>query len=288
MFTQTIHSLFSVLVIIFNRVLVPIGIFFALGVFVRYFSPAGLHASLPAANMAPPDPKYADEDGKFGSRYLVVQIFIVVVGIFFALSTDRALVRLNRYIGALDGPADFRIWPSWAMWWFLAGFGAVTLAWPIVLQFWADFISRPAANSFNYWWAQSVGYDTTRAVERLALFLTAPIGIFTLLALPTHVSLRKNDIRDCGLAIVPCKVFVYSDARRITLFDAVVNRDGEVVRGAGILIDFKDGRRWSSTEIGDDSDSVDPALLEVLKRKIHVQLHHARSEADIPPLDLGA
>jgi hypothetical protein len=74
----------------------------------------------------------------------------------------------------------------------------------------------------------------------------------------------------------------------MTLFNAIDNRDGGIVRGAGIAIDFKDGHRWTSTEIGDDTETVDPALIETLKEQTKLPLHHARSEADIPVLDQSA
>jgi len=288
MFTQILHIAWDLLTTIVDRVLTPIGILFAVWQLAKYFSPAGLRASLPASAMKAPDPKDADEDGKFGSRYLLVQICIVAVGLLFAVSTHRALLWLNRRIVTAEGPANYRIWPSPAMFWFFPGFGALTLAWPIVLQFWSDFISRRAAYSFNYWWAQSAGYDSTRALERLALILTAPMGVLTILLLPTHISLRPHDIRDCKYGIAPCKTYLYSDARRMTLFNAVDNRDGGIVRGAGIAIDFKDGHRWTSTEIGDDTETVDPALIETLKEQTKLPLHHARSEADIPVLDQSA
>ena len=259
-----------------------------MGVLIRYFSPDGLRASLPSAKMTPPDPKNAEEDSKFGSRYLLIQACTVIVGILFAWSTHTSLVRLNRYVANADGPADYHLWPSPAIWWFFPGFGAITLAWPIVLQIWSDFISRPAAYSFNYWWAQSAGYDSTKALERLALFLTSPIGVLTILALSMHASIRQNDIRECRYGFAPCKTYLYSGARRLTLTDELVKRNsGEIVRGAVLRIDFEDGRHWSSSGILDADQSIDPAIVQFMKKKTQLRLIYADSEADIPPLDVG-
>jgi len=49
-----------------------------------------------------------------------------------------------------------------------------------------------------------------------------------------------------------------------------------------ILIDFTDGRRWSSADIGDFRASVDPALAIFLEQKTQLPLDHAQREVDIP------
>jgi hypothetical protein len=60
--------------------------------------------------------------------------------------------------------------------------------------------------------------------------------------------------------------------------------NGELKRRAGILIDFSDGRRWSSAEWGDFKSSIDPALVELLLRKTNLPIGNADTEQDIPPL----
>jgi len=67
----------------------------------------------------------------------------------------------------------------------------------------------------------------------------------------------------------------------MTQIDGYRDRNGNLDQRAGIVVEFKDGHRWSSAEWGDFRKSVDPALIELLKAKTGLQLEYATTEADI-------
>jgi len=73
----------------------------------------------------------------------------------------------------------------------------------------------------------------------------------------------------------------------MTIIDGFRTRDGELTRRAGIVIDFADGRRWSSADVGDFNKRVEPAFEELLENKTRLDYNYAQTEADIPPLTLG-
>jgi hypothetical protein len=239
-----------------------------------------------AASVKPPEPHVvmADLDNRFKNTQWIVGISMVVVGVLFAISTHAALVLLNRYFSTSEGPAEFRVWQQGATWWILPGFGAVALSWEIVLQLWSDFGNREAAHLYNYWSIQKSGFDGPRLLRWLAVLVVLPIGVLTILALPMHAALLQDDIHDCGYAFARCKVYRYADARRITMIGGSKDREGKLTRRAGIVIDFSDGRRWSSADIGDFSEKVDPAFAEFLQKKTKLPLNLAQTEADIPQL----
>jgi hypothetical protein len=237
---------------------------------------------LAASSMKKPEGEYLNIPF---SGTTTVNTCILVVGILFALGTHAGFVSLNQYIATSRGPAAFLLWPQSAMWWFFPGFGALTLSWEIVLQLWAHFGNRGRAYSFNYWWAQTAGFDSTRVLRWMSIFITLPMGILTILALPMHAALGQDDIRDCGFAFAGCQIYPYADARRLTAIEGFRTRDGKLTRRAGIIIDFSDGRRWSSAEIGDFKDTVDPEFAEFLVKRTQLPLNHAQTEADIPHLN---
>jgi len=212
-----------------------------------------------------------------------VNACIVVVGAVFAIGTYSALVWLNRYIAAAEGPAEMLLWPENATWWFFPLFGALSLSWEIVLQLWMNFGNRAEATSYNYWWAQTAGFDSTRLLRWFSVFITLPIGILTFFALPTHIALREDNIRDCGYGFEPCQTYRYVDARGMTEIEGFRSRNGTITKRAGIVLDFEDGRRWSSAKIGDFKPTVDPALADFLVKKTRLPLNHAETEADIQP-----
>jgi hypothetical protein len=71
----------------------------------------------------------------------------------------------------------------------------------------------------------------------------------------------------------------------MTQIEGFRDRDGKLSRRAGIVVDFADGRRWSSADTGDFRDSVYPALLACLTERSRLPLEQAQTEVDIPKAD---
>ncbi len=219
---------------------------------------------------------------------------VIAVGLLFLFGSWLALSWANRFLARADGPALFQFLPQTAIWWFFPGLGAVALCWELTLQIWALFGDRATVNLFSDWTNQSdvfwgrasyVGLDSRKVLRWLALLIVLPIGMFTGLALNMHASVGPDVIRDCGYAFRPCSVYALSDARRITQIEGFRTTDGKLSKRAGVVLDFKDGRRWSSADWGDFQDSVDPALTAFLKTKTGLPLNFAETEGDIPPLE---
>ncbi len=239
---------------------------------------------MPSASAKSPEnyASMADLENRFRSTQWVVGICMVLVGVLFALSAHAAFVWLNRYLASTDGPAEFTLWPQNAIWWFFPGFGALTLSWEIILQVWSDLGNRENARLYNYWSIQKSGFDAPKFLRWMAVLIALPIGILTALALPMHAVLHQDDIKDCGYAFASCKTYRYANARRLTMIDGFRDRQGTLTKRAGIVIDFADGRRWSSADMGDFSDHVDPAFAEFLEKKTELPLDRAQTEVDIP------
>jgi len=70
----------------------------------------------------------------------------------------------------------------------------------------------------------------------------------------------------------------------MTMIEGSRDRNGKLIRRAGILLDFADGSRWSSADIGDFLQTVDPEFAEFLKDKTRLPVYEAETEADIPQL----
>jgi hypothetical protein len=240
-----------------------------------------------AASVKPPVPlgSIGNLDSRFRNSQWIVGISMSAVGVLFAVSTHAALVWLNKYFSTNDGPAEFRLWQQSAIWWFFPGVGALAFSWEIVLQLWSDIGNRDVANLYNYWSIQKSGFNAPKLLRWMGILVALPIGVLTILALPMHVALRQDDIHDCGYAFASCKVYRYADARRITMIEGFRDREDKLTRRAGIVIDFNDGRRWSSADIGDFSSSVSPGFAEFLEKKTQLPLNNAQTEADIPRLN---
>ena len=239
---------------------------------------------LSASSVKAPEPQLSvpDLDIRFRNTQWIVGASMVVVGILFAVSTHAAFVWLNRRLSVVEGTAEFKLWPQTAIWWFFPGFGAAALAWEIVLQLWTRLGNGQDAREYNYWSIQKSGFEVTKMLRWMAALIALPIGVLTVLELPVHATLGQDYIRDCGYAFARCQVYRYADARRLMMIEGFRDREGKLTKRAGIVIDFNDGRRWSSADIGDFSDSVNPAFAEFLEKKTQLPLNYAQTVSDVP------
>lgn len=255
------------------RAVVPVAVAVAFALARKYLKPS---ARLSEAQLSALDTRF--EQTKW-----VVGISLIVVGVLFAWITHYLFVLLNRYLAASDGPeGSLRLWPQTAIWWFFPGFGALALCWEITLELWSAFGQGDTARSYRLWSDGRAGFDCTRVLRWMALVIVLPTGVLTVLALPMHVTLRDKDIRVCGYAWTGCQTFEYSEAVRMTQIEGFRDRNGKLNPRAGIVLDFTDGRRWSSADIGDFSRSVDPALAAYLIERTRLPLEQAETEVDIP------
>lgn len=218
---------------------------------------------------------------QFRSTQWIVGFAMVIVGIAFYWLTHLALVETNRALAASEGAAHFVLLPQTAIWWFFPGLGALSLMWELTLLIWSIFGDKEKADLYDAWSAQKAGFDSRRVLRIMALFIALPIGLLTFLALPMHDTLHETEIRSTGFAWRNVSVYRYSDARRMTIIEGFRTRDGKLTRRAGVVVDFRDGRRWSSADSGDFKEAVDPALVDFLQQRTGLPVQQSETESDI-------
>lgn len=260
---------------ILGKILIPVAVYGVFALARRYMRAP---ARLPRDAASPPVEDLTD---RFRSTKWLVGSAMVCVAIVFAWSSHAALVWLNHYFSLLQSAEGMRLWPQSAIWWFFPGFGAICLCWEITLLIWEQFGNREEALLYDRWNSQRAGFDCRRVLRWMALLIVLPIGILTLLAIPMHSTLRETDIIECGYAFSGCHTYAYAEATRLTQVDGFRSRDGKLNERAGILVDFRGGRRWSSAEWSDWSAVADPELGALLARKTGLALQHATAEEDI-------
>ena len=96
-----------------------------------------------------------------------------------------------------------------------------------------------------------------------------------------HDTLHDREIRANGFAWRNRSAYRYSDAWRMTTIDGFRSRDGKFTPRAGVVLDFADGRRWSSADSGDFRKVVDPKLVDFLQQKTGLSVQHAETKSDI-------
>jgi hypothetical protein len=222
---------------------------------------------------------------RFAFTQWLVGAGVVVIGSVIVWGAHTLLVSLNQLFISLEGPSDFVLSPQTAIWWFLPGFAAITLAWEATLGTWSLMGNRNEVALYDYWTTAKAGFDSTRVLRIMAVAVVLPIAILTALALPEHAVLQKEEIRARGYGFSGARTYRYADARRITVIDGFRQRDGKLVKRAGVVLDFADGRRWSSAAISNFEPNVDPELLRYIQSKTGLEPQYVEAESDIPRAD---
>ncbi len=258
--------------------------------FVNALVPAAIFVVFALARRyLPAPPKLADSDASSdtqSARYRTTQwlfgITMVLIGLGFAWLIHALLVSLNRHYATSQGEWGLSLYPQTATWWFLPGFGALVLSYEATLLLWSILSGQRNADLYDNWSSNKAGFDGRKILRWMFVVVVLPIGILSALALPMHATLGRDGIVDCGYGFSPCSYYRYADARRMTEVQGFRGRDGKLTNRAGIVLDFSDGRRWSSSEWGDFERTVDPELVKFLKGTTGLQLEQAVTEADIP------
>jgi hypothetical protein len=219
-------------------------------------------------------------DRRFSNAKWLANTAMLAIGIAMGWVTHASLVALNRFFAKQDG-GEIILFPQSATWFFLPFFAALTLSWELMLRIWSAIDQKEAA-LYNYWTITKAGYDSTRLLRLFAVLIVLPIGVLTALEIPSHVSLRAEDILARGFGFGGVETYRYADARRMTLINGFRNRDGKLESRAGVVLDFSDGRRWSSASIGEFKSMVDPNLVNFIQRKTNLAPQFAEAESDVP------
>jgi hypothetical protein len=236
------------------------------------------------------DDEREDLWASFSGRRSIFQFWNTVVGILFCIVVYAALVAINERLAGPSSATQLQLYPQPAMWWFFPCFGAYCLAWDVRVLLWSLFGNSRTARLYRIWAKRKTAgeqnvYATSPCNRWCIRLVVLPMGFWMVLSLNMHATVGPEAIRDCGFAFKPCMVYPLAEARRITAVQGYRRKDGKLETRAGLVIQFKDGRRWSSTDWGDFKDTIDPMLTNFLLQKTNLTLNTAAAEDDIPPLN---
>lgn len=88
----------------------------------------------------------------------------------------------------------------------------------------------------------------------MTVLITVPIAAFTLPAIPCHTVFRDDHFVVRPYASVSGRIYEYADVRRLTATGGFRDRDDNFHADPCIVIDMKDGTRWSSGDNLRDPD----------------------------------
>ncbi|MGD0829680.1 MAG: hypothetical protein ABR907_01970, partial [Terracidiphilus sp.] len=236
------------------------------------------------------DDEREDIWASFSNCRHLFQFWNLVVGLIFSFGSYLALFAINKKLAGTATSSEIQLFPSPWLWCFFPAFGGFCLAWHVRVILWSIFGNSRMARLYRIWARRKSGGETN--VYAVATFnrwfirlIVLPLGFFMILALNMHATLGPEAIRECGYAFKPCTVFKYSDFSRITKVARHVTANNTT--GAMLVLDFKDGRRWSTGDWGDEIDDVDPAVVRFLEQKTSLPIVSANRIEEIPAVKIA-
>ncbi len=203
------------------------------------------------------------------------------LGIGFAL-TFFLLRDANRLWARADGQSVLTLYATPWIWFFLPFFSALAIPWPLTVWYLRRVGRKDEADNIADAADRKGGMDTSRVMKWLGIALVGPISLFTLLAIPVHLSISDSEVRLGHYASIRAERFPFSEARRATLIDGYRLRDGRFQRARDIVIDFADGRRLRGNAVGDGGTDVEERVVQLLLDKTGLRPEHVLTLEDIP------
>jgi hypothetical protein len=183
----------------------------------------------------------------------------------FALLASFFLLRYANHLWAqMDGPAEIRIFAVPWLWEFFPGFAALSVPWPLTLWLLRRMGRNDEADTIAERSNSESGFNSYRVLKWFSFGVALPIGLFTLPAIPIHLSVTDLEVLVGHYGEWKPEVFHLDQAVRATLVETERDRTGKVRRGRDLFIDFRDGRRLDANAAGDGGSSADPALVRLL------------------------
>ena len=185
----------------------------------------------------------------------VIGGFMWFVGISLALSFF--LLRWANHAWAqMDGPADMRIYTVSAIWCFLPGFAAIAIPWPFTVWLLRRLGRTDEADSITSESNQNGGMDSYKVLKWMSIGIVGPIALFTLPAIPMHLSIADSQIRVGRYGRLQSEIYPLDQAHRAILVDGYNLRDGSFQPQRDLYLYFAGGRRLDMNAAGDGGSTI--------------------------------
>jgi hypothetical protein len=251
------------------RALVPIGISFFFWLFRKL-------APTPARST-----NYKERQAHEPLPTGVIGAFMWGVGICLALSFFL-LKAANHLWAEADGPVLLRFYAPSAIWFFFPFFAALSIPWPLTVWLLRRAGRSDEADSIDSDSSEKAGFDSFKVMKWLGIGLVGPIAVFTVLAIPMHLSIAESEVLVGHYASWKTEVFVLDQARRATLVDGYRLRDGSFQKKRDLYIDFADGRRLDVNAAGDGGTQISDTTVDIFLAKTGLQAGHVAIVEDLP------
>jgi hypothetical protein len=235
------------------RFLVPIAIALAFALFRRMAPPRARLAGHRYDESQTPEPLAAGVIG--GAMW---SLGIALAMLFFVLRGA------NHLWASLEGRSLLTQYAPQVYWCFLPGFAAVSIPWPLTVWYLRRVGRWEEADSIQDASDSKGGFDSFRIMKWLSIGVVGPIAVFTLLAVPIHLSITDSEVRVGHYASLHPDIFLLNGAKSVIIVDECKPQGGHGHETRDMIVEFADGRRLRGNQVGDGGTSVRNDVVQLL------------------------
>jgi hypothetical protein len=229
-------------------------------------------------------------EAQFAEQQTIVNLCCIPSGLTFLFVAHASFVAISQSLMNSDGISGFRVPYQPVIYWFMAGFGALSLCFEITLQIWALFIGHTIVNLYADWDSRQpkksrggiTYYDARSVLRWLSLLITLPIGLLSALALNMHTTFGDNNIHEFGYAFGAPRVYPYAAIRQVTHVHGVFNKHSKLVAHPYCVIDFADGHRWNQNNWDGSSAATERTIQAIMRRHTNLSFADILVIEDLP------
>jgi hypothetical protein len=205
-----------------------------------------------------------------------------LLGLVVAVGGYSLFYELNSWWASRDSGALMQIMPTRVIWCFAPGFGALLVPWLATLWLLRRFGYAGQAEEIVIKGNQKMGANGERIMKGLGWGVVLPIALFTVPAIPIHMSVMNDEVRVTHYGHLAPVVYEFKDAKQAYWIDGYNLRDGSFQAQPDLLIDFADGRRLDASAVGDGGSVPSQQLVDLLLTKSQLTPVEVKTSDDIP------
>ena len=203
----------------------------------------------------------------------------ILIGSFFGVAYAARF--LNALWAQAQGPAVFVLLPTKAWFYLYSGFLGLCLDWPIA----ASILQKITDKKVWIVWLdqqnQKVGFDVLRAMRWMAYLIMIPYTAFFLPSLVCHTRFSEKEIATQGYSEWKETRYTYSAVGRVAVAKGAIGRQGQFYPDLRLIIDFKNGNRWTTRDGFRDPEAINTDLLNFLTQHTGLQPRYVETDKEL-------
>jgi hypothetical protein len=155
------------------------------------------------------------------------------------------------------------------------------VAWPIAASILRKIMDEKTWSVWMLRQNQQAGFDCMRAMRWMTYLIMIPFTAFFLPSLVCHTRFSEKEIATQGYSEWTETMYPYSEVSRFAVAQGGIGRQGQFYPDLRVIIDFKNGARWTTRDGFGDPEAINTDLLNFLTLHTGLQPRYVSTDQEL-------